>query len=68
MGKHDKTYEKEPIEWYINRIKSLEAQLENAQRKVAMQEHYIGTLEKDRIKTANRVASLERAVLRMAVE
>lgn len=62
MGNHDK-----PFNWSIDRIESLQNQLENAQKMVATKESYIAKLEAALAEATTKIAKLEKAYIAEAM-
>ena len=71
MAKHDKeirlSYNPRPEEYYRNRIKSLEDQLENAQVMCSMKDAYIHDLEKEKLHMSEYITHLKDAFIKEAV-
>lgn len=71
MAKHYKeirlSYDPRPEEYYRNRIKSLEDQLENAQTMCSMKDAYIHDLEEQKIKHMDLIRRLKEAFIKEAV-
>lgn len=65
MAKHDKRFvwDDDMDSYYKSRTESLQEQLENAQRQVALKDSYIDKLEKALASSTDRCARLERALV-----
>lgn len=69
MAKHDKmiSYTPGPDEYYRNRIKSLEKQLENAQTMCSLKDAYIHDLEKEKLRMSEYITHLKEAFIKEAI-
>lgn len=64
MGKHDRFNWDTADSYYKSRTDSLQEQLENAQKQVALKDAYIDKLEKALAASAERCARLEKAIVK----
>lgn len=65
MGKHDRfSWDGTGDGYFKNRVDSLQEQLENAQKQVALKDAYIDKLEKALAESADRCARLEKAIVK----
>ena len=71
MAKRDKeirlSYDPRPEEYYRNRIKSLEEQLENAQTMCSLKDAYIHDLEKEKLRMSEYITHLKEAFIKEAI-
>lgn len=64
MGKHDRFNWDTADNYFKNRVDSLQEQLENAHKQVALKDAYIDKLEKALAESADRCARLEKAIVK----